>query len=172
MLHRFDRFSELDGRKLMDLYGESNRENAEDFYPDADAAVGTARVEESFLAFLRDEFLPKPENTYWVWEEDGVYLCALRLTEFNDRLFYLEALETHPAFRRRGCSEKLFSAVIDALKPGGPFRICDCVSKRNVPSIAAHQKAGFRIVSDSGYDYPGQTSKDHEYSFAYRYDGK
>ena len=169
MLHRIDRFAELDGRKLMDLYAEGNRENAEYFYPDMDPDAGTQRVEREFLAFLRDEFLPQPENTYWVLEENGAYRSALRLTELSGRLFYLEALETHPDCRRQGYAVRLLREVTDALRAQGPFRICDCVSKRNIPSIEAHKKAGFQIVSEEGYDYLQGKADANDYVFAYTY---
>ena len=172
MLRRFERFADLDGRKLMDVYAESNRENAEEFFPDDDVQMGIGKVEEGFLDFLKNDFLPKPENTYWVLEENGVYLAALRLTELEDRLFYLEALETHPGFRQRGYAVRLLRAVIGELKKTGPFRICDCVGKRNTPSVKTHEKAGFSIVSENGYDYLQKESGGHHYGFEYRYTGK
>ena len=101
MLQRFERFEDIDGRKLMDLYAEGNRENAEEFFPDDDVQTGVGKVEREFLDFLKNDFMPKPENTCWVLEENGAYRSALRLTELDDRLFYLEALETHPGFRQR-----------------------------------------------------------------------
>lgn len=167
MLIRIDRFEALDGAKLMELYAESNAENAEYFYPDLKKEDAERRVAQEFLAFLRDEFFRKPENTYWVWEQDDVYLSALRLTELPDRLFYLEALETHPAHRRKGCATALLQAVIETLKRSGPFRICDCVSKHNTESIRTHLRAGFRIVSETGYDYLQGESDNRDYGFAY-----
>lgn len=172
MLLRIDGYEALDARKLMDLYAEGNRENAEEFFPEDDPLNGVRKVEEGFLDFLRDDFLPKPGNTYWVLEQDGVYCSALRLTELPERRFYLEALETHPDLRRKGFAAKLLSEVIDALKAGGPFCICDCVGKRNTASVAAHKKAGFAIVSEAGYDYLQHESGEHHYGFEYRYTGE
>ena len=169
MLHRFDSRTEPDGRKLMDLYAEGNRENAEEFYPDDERKIGIQKIEREFLAFLKDGFLPKPENTYWVLEKDGVYLSALRLTELPGRLFYLEALETHPDYRRNGYAVQLLHEVTDALKKGGPFRICDCVGKRNTASIGTHEKAGFSIVSEQGYDYLCGEASDRHYGLEYVY---
>lgn len=172
MLYRYDGFAQLDGRKLMDLYAEGNRENAEEFFPDEDPMIGVKKVEKDFLDFLKDEFLPKPENTYWVHAENGIYMSALRLTELPERRFYLEALETHPDYRRKGYAKKLLSEVIDTLKAGGPFCICDCVGKRNTASIKAHEAAGFRVVSENGYDYLQREAGAHHYGFEYRYEGE
>ncbi len=170
MLLRFDSFAQLDARMLMDLYAEGNRENAEDFYPDDDPVIGIQKVEQEFLDFLKNDFLSKPENTYWVYTESGKYLSALRLTELDNRLFYLEALETHPDYRRKGYALKLLSEVTDTLKSDGPFSICDCVGKQNTASIETHIKAGFTIVSEAGYDYLQKESGEYHYGFAYRYD--
>ena len=172
MLLRIDGYEALDARKLMDLYAEGNRENAEYFFPDDDPATGTAKVEAGFLDFLKNEFLPRPENTCWVLEQDGVYLSALRLTELPERRFYLEALETHPAYRRRGYAKQLLLCVVDALKAGGPLCICDCVGKRNTASVETHKSAGFAIVSEAGYDYLQNESGEHHYGFEYRYTGE
>lgn len=172
MLHRIERYTELDRNKLMNLYAEGNLENAGYFYPEMDREAGTKKVENEFLAFLRDEFMPKPENTYWVLEEKGVWISALRLTELSGRLFYLEALETHTDYRRMGYATKLLKEVTNTLKQEGPFRICDCVSKRNTESIKTHEKAGFRIVSEQGYDYLAKEADDRDYGFEYAYTGE
>ena len=172
MLHRFDAFFEIDGKKLMELYDEGNRENAAYFYPESDPETGTEKVRNEFLDFLKNDFMPKPENTYWVWEENGVYLSALRLTELDGRLFYLEALETHADYRRRGYAARLLKEVMNALKKEGPYRICDCVGKRNTESIRTHEKAGFRIVSEQGYDYLAKEADDRHFGFEYLYMGE
>ena len=172
MLRQIVGKDQLDGRKLMDLYAEGNRENAEEFYPDEDISVGIQRVETEFLSFLNDTFLPKPENTYWVLEENGEYISALRLTELPERRFYLEALETHPYYRRKGFATKLLTEVTETLKAGGPFCICDCVSKRNSASIRTHKRAGFRIASDAGYDYLQKEADERNYGFEFVYTGE
>ena len=165
MLLQVNAYSDVDPRKLMDLYAEGNLENAEYFYPDLDRVTGMKKVEDDFLAWLRTDFMKKPENTYWVLEENGVWVSALRLTELEGRLFYLEALETHPDHRRRGYAAKLLNEVAEALKKQGPFRICDCVSKRNTASIRTHERAGFRIVSEEGYDYLQKETYEKDYGF-------
>ena len=169
MLLRADRYVQLDGEKLMDLYREGNVENTTYFYPEMDPAIALKRVEQEFLAFLRDDFLPRPENTYWLLVEDGVYKSALQLTELKGRLFYLEALETRIEDRQKGYATELLQAVCDALKDGGPFRICDCVGKSNAASIRTHLKAGFRIVSEAGYDYLQKEADERHYGLSYRW---
>lgn len=169
MLLRIKSCEQLDERKLMDLYGESNKENVDYLYPEAeDRAEALRKVEEGFLAFLREDFFLKEEDTYWVLEENGAYVSALRLTEVKERTFYLEALETHPDHRHRGCALRLFREVFAVLGEEGGFTIWDCVSKRNTASLRAHQKAGFVIDADQGKDLLRDEIRQGEYTMVYR----
>ena len=169
MLLRISRFDDLDERKLMDIYSESNFENTDYFFPDMrDKKEAVRRVEEGFLGFLKDEFFSQSGSEYWVLESDGVWVSALRLSRIEKGLYYLEALETRPDCRRQGHAARLLDGVIDELKKAGPFRICDCISKRNTASIRTHEKCGFSIVSEAGYDYLLNESDDHDYGLEYR----
>lgn len=47
--------------------------------------------------------------------------------------------------------------------------LCDCVSKRNIPSLKTHEKCGFKIVSDNGYDYLEKESNEYCFGLEYRY---
>lgn len=170
MLLRISRFDDLDERKLMDIYSESNFENTDYFFPDMrDKKEAVRRVEEGFLGFLKDEFFSQSGSEYWVLESDGVWVSALRLSRIEKGLYYLEALETRPDCRRQGHAARLLDGVIDELKKAGPFRICDCISKRNTASIKTHEKCGFSIVSEAGYDYLLNESDDHDYGLEYRF---
>ena len=102
MLRKLTELSPEDGVRLMAVYRESNSENAAWFAPDAPTPEeGLRRTEAGFLAWLLEDFLPRKENTLWVWEEDGIFLSALRLTEL-DGFLWLEALETRPDRRGQG----------------------------------------------------------------------
>lgn len=170
MLLRISRFDDLDERKLMDIYSESNFENTDYFFPDMrDKKEAVRKVEEGFLGFLKDEFFSQSGSEYWVLESDGVWVSALRLSRIEKGLYYLEALETRPDCRRQGHAARLLDGVIDELKKAGPFRICDCISKRNTASIRTHEKCGFSIVSEAGYDYLLNESDDHDYGLEYRF---
>ena len=170
MLLRISRFDDLDERKLMDIYSESNFENTDYFFPDMrDKKEAVRNVEEGFLGFLKDEFFSQSGSEYWVLESDGVWVSALRLSRIEKGLYYLEALETRPDCRRQGHAARLLDGVIDELKKAGPFRICDCISKRNTASIKTHEKCGFSIVSEAGYDYLLNESDDHDYGLEYRF---
>jgi L-amino acid N-acyltransferase YncA len=170
MLLQIKNYSEIDARKLMDIYEESNFENVDYFYPDeVDKTLGVKKVEEGFLDFLKSKFFTNVNSTYWVYEENGVWLSTARTCFLEPDIIYLEALETMPRERRKGYGYKLLSLMIEALKKEGIVRICDCVSKKNIPSLKTHEKCGFKIVSDSGRDYLNNDIDEHCYSLEYRF---
>ena len=148
----------LDFGKLMAVYAESNRENGEEFYPDLPAGQQILRAEQDFYAYLQTGFFTQPGDRYCIWEENGKYICALRLQRYQDGLL-LEALETHPEFRGRGCAQRLIRA---ALENAEADRVYVHISRRNAPSIAAHAKCGFRKILDYSVYADGSVNRHHD----------
>lgn len=105
-----------------------------------------------------------------IFEAVGIWLSALRLYRIKDRFYYLEALETHPEHRRKGYGTYLLDGLLNVLKAQGPFQICDCVGKQNRVSLSVHEKSGFRIVRDVGYDYLANDTDDRCYGLQYTYE--
>lgn len=173
MLRRLETFARVDGRRLMDIYREDNIENTDYFYPDMkDKAQALARVEQDFLHYLETDFFSKPGNACWVLEENGVWVSALRLSEIAPGDYCLEALSTHPDFRRQGCAARLLEAVLAELKKEGPFRLRDCVGKKNVPSLGVHEKCGFRIAAQDGTDCLSGEVNERCYGMEYVWKGE
>ena len=172
MLITITEYRNLDAGKLMEVYSESNFENTDYFYPDEpDKEAAVRKVEEGFLNYLKNDFFNHAEAAYWVLEEDGVYVSALRTCPVRSGLYYMEALETRPDSRRQGCGAALLSGVTESLKKNGPFRLCCCVSKTNTASLKTHAKSGFQIVSEDGYDYLNKETNKYTFGLEYRYDG-
>lgn len=169
MLLRFCGLGELDMRRFLDIYEESTRENCEIFFPEDEPEAALIKGEAAFRDYLA-EFFAEPGNTCWVLEEDGIWVSALRLSLIEEGFYYLEALETRPDSRMKGYASKLIGEVVGRLKELGPFRICDCVSKRNIPSIKTHLGCGFTIVSDEGHDHLTGESCVGCYGFEFRYE--
>lgn len=163
-------FAQVDGRKLMDVYAESNQENIDFFYPDtADRAAALARIEEDFLAYIRDDFFSKEQNRYIVLERDGVWVSALRLYKLDAGEYYIEALETRPDRRRQGFGSRLLGLVLDRLKEAGSFRVRDDVNKKNTASLGTHEKCGFTVADSVGHDLLDGSVDERSYSMEYRY---
>lgn len=143
MLLLATKLQELNFSQLMAVYEEGNRENGELFFPDLSEGQQMIRAEQSFYEYLREGFFSVPGAVYALWVEDGNYVSALRLEPYEDGLL-LEALETAPAQRRKGYAEQLMRAVQAQFTE----KIYSHVSKRNVASLAVHEKCGFRQVLD------------------------
>lgn len=170
MLLRITNRSELDDRKLMDVYAESNLENTAFFCPEeTDKKAAVSQVESGFLQFLENEFFTWVKATCWVLERDGVWVSALRTSVVQDGVYYLEALETRPDCRKKGYGSGLLSAVLEEMKSEGAFRLCDCVDKKNTASLKTHEKCGFRIVSEEGYDYLCGEADARDFGLEYSY---
>ena len=146
-------FRELDFEALMEVYLEGNRENGEELYPEECPGKQMELAKRDFAHFLRENFYTQKDACYWVWLEDGAYRSALRLEPYQDG-FLLEALETHPEYRRKGYAKKLISSVLERLPAG--TRVYSHISKWNTASIASHQSCGFYKLLDYGVDTDGE----------------
>lgn len=112
MLLKITEHTDIDPRNIMDIYAESNMENTDYFYPDIeDKELALYKVESDFLDYIGTEFLSCPANSYWILEEDGVWVSALRLYEIKEGFYYIEALETRPDRRRQGCAFRLLNGL-------------------------------------------------------------
>ena len=147
----------VDFGKLMAVYGESNRENGEEFYPELPAGQQLLRTEQDFYAYLRTGFFTQPGDRYCIWEENGCYVSALRLQRYQDGLL-LEALETHPQHRNRGYAKKLIRAALETAED----KVYVHISRRNAPSIAVHTKSGFRKILDHSVYADGSVNSYHD----------
>lgn len=170
MILKFSASEQLDKERLMNIYAESNTENAAYFYPDEpDIDKARTRCEDGFWDYLKTDFYTRAGRIYWVLEEQGQWVAAVRTYQIRENLYYIEALETAPAHRRQGCAVRLLQGVIDQLKTDGPFSLWDCVSRNNTPSLKAHLKCGFRIAADPGFDYLQDTYDQHSYGMQYEF---
>ena len=131
------KLNELDFGKLMELYMEGNRENAADQFPNDDLHTAILNVEQDFHQYLREVFFRTEHAFYAVWEERGKYLCGLRMEPYRDGML-LEALETHPDYRKLGYAKKLICAVTAMLKQNGRMKVYAHIHKRNTASLRTH----------------------------------
>lgn len=167
MLHEFITMTEAELARLPhDIYSESCRENARERYPDAGDLTDAIREEEQGHINFFKTFLAQECNRYYVLEVDGVWVCALRLTHM-DGFYYLEALETAEAHRRKGYAVRLIREVIALLRERGAVKIRSCVAKHNTASLATHQACGFVIAQEHGVDYLDNTTSPHQYGMLY-----
>ena len=169
MIFKFSTFADLNTERLMKIYVESNTENAHYFYPDEPDLQKAIRLcEERFSEYLENDFYSQSGRIYWVLEENGQWVSALRTSFIKENIYYIEALETKPNCRKLGYAGKLLRSVAKHLKTEGSFLLCSNVSKKNIPSLRTHIKSGFRIAADPGYDYLQNSYESKCYGMEYR----
>ena len=133
---------ELSFGKLMEVYQEGNLENGRIHYPDEQEDRQIALAEQDFYQYLQQVFFKTGDAAYYIWEESGKYISALRLEPYRDGLL-LEALETHPEMRQKGYAAKLIQETIPFAK-GVP--VYSHVSKKNTASLRTHEKCSFERI--------------------------
>lgn len=155
MLEVFDSLKNLNFQMLMDVYAQSNRENAEVYFPQLSEPQGVAMVEQQFYTFLQEVFFKTRDSRYCVWLADGKYVSALRLEPYRDGLL-LEALETAPEQRHKGYGRRLMQAALGQIQ-GKP--VYSHVGKRNAASLALHMGCGFEKIRDCAVYIDGSVSQ-------------
>ncbi len=173
-LLRFDRMEALDFPKLMEIYRESNLENVPYFFPEeTDPERGLRQVEAGFRDYLERDFFASAGNRYYVLADGARWVSAIRLYPVPEGVgaWYAEALETAPDCRRRGCARKLLELLCYELAKEGPFELTDSVSKRNTPSLAFHESAGFTVFQEDAVSPLDGETNPRCYGLRYRFDG-
>lgn len=130
--------------KLMEVYIEGNLENGQHAFPDEPEGRQIALAEQDFYDYLKQVFFKTDSAQYYIWEEGGHYVSALRMEPYRDGLL-LEALETAPQHRRNGHAAKLLTA---AMKLTGGEKVYSHVNKRSTASLRTHEKCGFEKILD------------------------
>lgn len=137
---------ELRFAELAEVYSEFLREASTQWrnYPQGFALE---MAEGDLRQYLQEVFFPTAGAMYALWEVNGRYVSALRLEPYRDGLL-LEALETAPDQRNKGYAASLIGAVLAALSEQGRDKVYSHVHKHNAASRKAHEKCGFRVISD------------------------
>lgn len=149
------KLSEISFSSLMAVYEEGNREKARENWPELPPDFALQLAEQEFYQYLREVFFQTPDAVYGIWEEQGIYISAMRLEPYRDGLL-LEALETAPAQRRKGFAEQLLCSVLEEKKH---VKIYSHVHKSNLPSLKLHEKWGFRRIQEMAVYIDGSVNQ-------------
>lgn len=159
MLRIYKEFSNLDFGELMTVYSQSNQENAAEYYPDLQESLAMLCTEQDFLAYLTDVFFRTEGVFYAVWEQNGVYVSALRMEPYRDG-YLLAALETNPFHRRNGYATALLKAVLAYIHEREIHTVYSHVSKRNTASLRTHITCGFQRILEHAVYIDGSVRQD------------
>lgn len=155
MLKLCHNIGQLRFHELMEVYSQSNRDNARERYTHLDDSAALMQAEQDFYHYLSQVFFKTAGAVYALWEDHGTCISALRMEPYQDG-FLLEALETHPAYRRKGFASSLIRAV--QVQYRGK-RIYSHVHKKNESSLAVHTACGFRKILDHGVYIDGSVTQ-------------
>jgi phosphinothricin acetyltransferase len=90
------------------------------------------------------------ELPWLVWEEDGRVLGYCHASKWKSRCAYRFALETtvylDPDATGRGLGTKLYTALIDTLRPTRMHALIGGIALPNDASVALHEKLGFQKI--------------------------
>lgn len=111
-----------------------------------DESCATLDARSDFYEYLRQVFFKTPGAVYCVWQEGDSYTSALRLEPYRDG-WILTGLETGTPFRGQGFAKTLLRAVISWRGQRGRFRLYSHIDRGNGPSIAVHERVGFRKIA-------------------------
>lgn len=103
-------------------------------------------AEQYYVEKFLDKFKNRNETTYYVWEVNGEWVSALRLTRLDD-FYFMGALETAPEHRRKDYASQLVQTLIQKLEDKHVI-IRSKVRKTNIASLRTHQKCGFIIEEE------------------------
>lgn len=148
------RIRDISFSSLMEVYRQSNQENARHAYFQEPKAVGLRLAEEDFREYLK-AFFRTPGAVCAIWIEAGRYVSALRLEPWRDGLL-LTGLETAPEHRGKGYAQKLIRSALEYFPMQ---KMYSHVRKDHFSSLRAHRRCGFEILSDCARFLDG--SADH-----------
>ena len=150
------------------VYSSASYEIAKGKHPETqDLAEAIREEEQYFVEKFLGKFMSKNENTYYVWEENGEWVSALRLSKL-DGYYFMEALETKTEARGKGYATKLILETIALLRTRGDVILRSNVNKKNVASLSTHMKCGFEIEHENGINYISGTVRENVYGMIYR----
>ncbi|MEU7331902.1 GNAT family N-acetyltransferase [Streptomyces parvus] len=91
-----------------------------------------------------------PEHRFAALDSDGTMLGWVAASRVSDRCAYAGVVEhsvyVHPAARGRGVASALLKALVDSTERAGIWTIQSGIFPENTASLAAHRRAGFRVI--------------------------
>ena len=157
MLKIYCSMADLPFGKLMEIYAQSNQEQGQKWGCEPEE-YQSVLAEREFYAYLRQCFFSLPSARYYLWEEKGRAVSAVRCEGYRDGLL-LTALETAPDCRRKGYATGLVMAVLQHLKKG---KVYVHIRHDNQPSLGVHLRCGFTKVKSGARLLDGSYSSDYD----------
>ncbi len=154
MLEQITHVNEQVIEGLFQIYAESMSDLEADF-------TDKAEMKKSYASFLKG-FIEKPNQLVLIEKIDGKWVSGLRVIEEKPGKWFVEAVETAPAYRNNGYGKKLLLDTIAFLKNKNADRIECTIAKDNTASIKVHSACGFQKTNESPINCWGELEEETE----------
>lgn len=161
MVKIIEKYKEIDFDLLFEVYKNVPKNRIEEYYPNCNYEEGLKEYKFEYEDFIKD-FLKRPSNFLAINIKDDIYVSAFRLIGLDRKRtkFYLEALETHGSYLRKGYAKELIGESIKILNKDKNIKIESAIKKGNIASLETHKKCGFLIDKDYVIFEDGVVRKD------------
>lgn len=115
---------------------------------DANIEEIKSNIRKDYIEYLMSCSMDKNLQGYYILRDEYNIIVAVCRIVFNEGEYYLEGLETHRYYYRKGFATKLFFLVLQELKRNNILKIYSIVRNHNTKSLNFHRKNGFTIVME------------------------
>jgi ribosomal protein S18 acetylase RimI-like enzyme len=144
----FHSFDNVNMKDFLSVFKESSVENATRWYPDLSQEEALQQYENGYIRYMQTD-CGDEGGTLFILSDNEHYVSSLRLYAKAPKEYYLEALETHPDFRKKGYGKELLLQMQRHLREQDTdYVITAHVEKTNAASLNTHRAAGFEITAD------------------------
>lgn len=157
MLRVYRTMADLPFGKLMEVYAQTNRQQGQQWLHEPEE-FRTVLAEREFYAYLRQCFFTLPSARYFLWEEQGRAVSAVRCEGYRDGVL-LTGLETAPECRGQGYATMLLKEV---LRQPEMDKVYVHIRHDNKVSLAVHLHCGFKKVRSGTKLLDGSYSREYD----------
>ncbi len=146
---KISQLSDLEKEQWFDVLNNGLEEDRDISLDNPKISKLQENIETDYLKYLHECTRTAYYFSYFVlYNEEGVMVSVCRVFE-KDHQFYLEGLETHRDYYRKGYASALVNEVILYLKEIDISTLRSSVSTSNLRSIQFHKSLGFAIYDEN-----------------------
>ena len=107
-----------------------------------------SNIRKDYIEYLMSCSMDENLQAYYIFRDEHNVIVAVCRIVFDEGEYYLEGLETHRNYYRKGFATQLLFEVLHELKRNNILKIYSIVRNHNTKSLNFHKKHGFTIVME------------------------
>lgn len=115
---------------------------------DANIEEIKSNIRKDYIAYLMSCSMNKNFQAYYILRDVHKTIVAVCRIVFDEGAYFLEGLETHRDYYRKGFATQLLFEVLHELKRNKILKIYSIVRNHNIESLNFHKKHGFVMVME------------------------